>query len=230
MNRQIASAIPFIVGVIIAGSAWPAMVSVGDGPVRPGGTVDIAVAVDGGIDLGGVNLRLEYDPVVFPSANVSPGPLLDPSHVVKSHSPAAGKFNVAAYAPPGAPSLAGQSGTVFTISLQVSPSAATGEYPITFSASGATMLASSGVSDMSGTSIAHAAEPGSVTVFEALVTDLNTDGEITGADLMIIIRDWHKWHYYIDPMPADINQDEWVNEKDLMIFMKDWRNEPQLAP
>jgi len=215
--------------ILLAGSAWPAVVSVGDGPVRPGGIVDIAVAVDAGVDLGGVNLRLEYDPVVFPSAGVSPGPLLDVSHVVKSHSPAAGKFNVAAYAPPGAPSFTGQAGTLFTISLQVSPSAATGEYPISFSATGAPLLASSGLSDMTGTSIAHTAEPGSVTVFKALVADINTDGEVTGTDLIIILRNWHE--FSLDPPPdGDITGDDTVNEDDVMTFLKDWQNVPQLAP
>jgi hypothetical protein len=214
-----------LVAILSTANAWTATVVVGDGAVRPGGTVDIAVSVDAGVDLGGVNLRIEYDPATFVSGDVSPGPLLDSSHVVKSHSPAAGKFNVAAYAPVGAPSFTGQTGTAFTISLQVSPSAATGEYPISFSAAGTPLLGPSGLSDMSGTSIAHAADPGSVTVFEALVADINADGNVTGADLIIILRDWHESS--ADPSPeGDITGDDTVNEDDVMTFLNDWEVPP----
>jgi len=225
MKRNTAKAGVLLTVVLLAGNASPATVSVGDGAIRPGGTVDIAVAVDAAIDLGGVNLRLEYDPAVFVSGDVSPGELLGAQHILTSHSPAAGKFNVAAYAPVGAPSFTGQAGTVFTISLKVSPSAATGEYPISFSAAGTPLLGSSGLSDMSGTSIAHADDPGSVTVFKALVADINTDGDVTGADLMIIIRDWHE--FSTDPSPeGDITGDDTVNEDDVMTFLKDWEVPP----
>jgi len=225
MNPRIRSAVLVITGILMAGSAWPAAVSVGHVAARPGGTVNIAVAVDAVLDPGGVNLRLEYDPAVFPSADVSPGPMLDSSHVLRSHSPAAGKFNLAAYAPVGAPSFAGQAGTVLTISLEVSPSAATGEYPISFSAAGTPLLASCGLSDMNGTGMALVAEPGSVTVFEALVADINTDGNVTGADLMIIIRDWHE--FSTDPSPeGDITGDDTVNGDDVMTFLKDWEVPP----
>jgi len=225
MNPRIRSAVLVITGILMAGSAWPATVSVGDAAIRPGGTVDIAVAVDAGVDLGGVNLRVEYDPGVFPSASVSPGPLLDTSHILKSYSPAAGKFNVAAYAPVGAPSFTGQAGAVFTISLEVSPSAATGEYPISFSTVGTPLLASCGLSDMSGTGMALVTDPGSVTVFKALVADINTDGEVTGADLMIIIRDWHE--FSADPSPeGDITGDDTVDQDDVMTFLKDWEVPP----
>lgn len=225
MMPRSAKTIFMLIGVLWAVNGWPATISVGDGAVRPGGTVDIAVAVDAGIDLGGVNLRLEYDPVVFPSADVSRGPLLEAQHFIGSHSPTAGKFNVAAYAPPGAPSFGAQAGAVFTISLRVSPSAATGEYPITFSTTGAPLLASSGLSDTSGTAVTHAPEPGSVTVFEALIADTNHDGDVTEADLMIILRDWHESSS--DPAPdGDISGDDTVNEKDLMMFQGDWKVPP----
>jgi len=225
MKLSLLKASFLLVAILSTANAWPATISVGDGPVRPGGTVDIAVNVDATVDLGGVNLRLECDPSVFVSGDVSPGPLLGAQHILASHSPEAGNFNVAAYAPVGAPSFTGQAGTVFTISLKVSPSAATGEYPISFSAAGTPLLASCGLSDVSGTSIAHAAGPGSVTVFKSLVADINTDGNVTGADLMIIIRDWHESSS--DPAPdGDITGDDTVNEDDVMTFLKDWEVPP----
>jgi len=225
MKPSLLKASFLLVAALSTAAAWSATVSVGDGAIRPGGTVDIAVAIEAAVDLGGLNLRLEYDPGVFPSATVSPGPLLDVSHVLRSYSPAAGKFNVAAYAPVGAPSFAGHAGTVLSISLEVSPSAATGEYPITFSAAGTPLLASCGLSDMSGTGMATVTDPGSVTVFKALVADINTDGNVTGADLMIIIRDWHKDSP--DPHPdGDITGDDTVNEDDVMTFLKDWEVPP----
>jgi len=207
--------------ILLAGNAWPAAVSVGHVAARPGGTVNIAVTADAGVDLGGVNLRFETDPGLFVSADVSRGPLLTASHSLAHYMPAPGRLNVAAYAPPGVPSFTGQAGTLFTVSLRVSPSAATGEYPIAFSTTGTPTLASSGLSDMTGTSIAHTTEPGSVTVFKALVADVNTDGEVTGADLIIIIRDWHESSSAPAP-EGDITGDDTVNEDDVMTFLKDW--------
>jgi hypothetical protein len=214
-----------LVAILFTGSSWSDSVSVGYAPARPGAAVEIAVAVNAGVDLGGVNLRLEYDPDVFVSAGVSPGPLLGVSHVLASHSPEPGRLNVVAYAPSGAPPFAGQAGTVFSITLQVSPSATPGMYPISFFTGGGPLLASSGLSDMNGTGIAHGSEPGTVDVRSALVCDIDSDGAVSEADLIILLQEWHEVSSV--PLPkADINLDTTVNEEDMIIFQKDWKNPP----
>jgi hypothetical protein len=223
MNRQITEAVLVLAAILFTGNAWSALVSVGYAPARPGDTVEIAVTVTAWVDLGGVNLRLEYDPAVFVSAGVSPGPLLGVSHFLASHSPEAGRLNVVAYAPAGAPPFGGQAGTVFTISLQVSPSAAPGMYPISFSTAGTPLLASSGLSDMNGTGIAHGSEPGTVDIRSLQACDVDCDGAVSKADLIILLQEWHE--VSTAPFPkADINLDATVDEEDMIIFQADWKN------
>lgn len=210
-------------GILLAATAYPAVIYLGYACARPGGSVEIAVNVSAETDLGGVNVRLEYDPVVFSSAIVSgAGTLLGAGHSMQFSSPAPGRLNAVAWAPSGAGPFNARAGVVFTVVLQVDPAAVPGSYPLDFTGAGPVILASSGLADMNGNSIPHTVEPGSVDVRSAMVCDVNSDGEVDGADLLMLIQQWH-WKSARPLPPADINLDTVVDEEDMMIFQQDWR-------
>jgi len=210
----------------MAGTAYPAAISLGYAPARPGGSVEIAVNVSADTDLGGVNVRLEYDPAVFSSAVVSGAEsLLGAGHSLQFASPAPGRINAVAWAPAGAAPFHARSGVVFTVILQIDPSVTKGTYPISFTGTGPVILASSGLSDMNGNSIPHSVETGTVDVRSALAGDVDGDGEVGETDLLLLVREWHQSSEV--PLPAsDINWDCIVDEEDLVIFQNDWRASP----
>jgi len=219
---------PYLFVVAFAAILWGASghcasVTLGTATTRPNGVALLPVEISAATDLAGVNLRLVYDPDVFPSPSVlRDGSLLEPSHLLFSHSPEAGSFNVVAYTPLGTPPFSARAGTVFTLALPIAPSAPDGDYPVEFSTSGAALLASSGLSDRSGISISHTALAGSVVVRSATSCDLTGDGQVTCEDLLLLMKDWHQ-SSAVPLLPADINGDTRVDEKDLMILSKEWQ-------
>jgi hypothetical protein len=226
MKRTIIEGAVFLCGVLLAGTAYPAAVSLGYAAARPGGSVEITVNVSAETDLGGVNVRLEYDPGVFSSAIISgAGTLLDVGHSMQFSSPAAGRINAVAWAPAGTSPFKARSGIVFTVILQVDPSVAMGTYPISFTGAGPVILASSGLSDMNGNSIPHTVQSGTVDVRSALVCDVNGDGQVNYADLIMLLREWHDTSEVPFPL-SDINWDCTVNEEDLMMLQGDWQKPP----
>lgn len=207
-----------------AGAGRAARIQLGSGAGVPGEAVMIAVSVHAEADLAGVNVRIEYDPAVFATpAVIRDGTLLHASHHVESHSPVAGRFNAVAFAPSGTPAFTARSGTVFHVSLQILPDAPGGIYSIAFTAAGPAFLASSGLSDMGGISLAHQQAPGQITILPSTPEDLNGDGKCDQDDLLILIRDWHTAGEG-NSVPADINQDSQVDEKDLMLLRASWGN------
>lgn len=211
-----------VTALLSAGPCWAAQVLLGSGAGAPGGSVEIAVSAAADMDLAGINIRIEYDPAVFTSpAVIRDGTLLHTAHLMDSHSPQAGRFNVVAYAPAGAPSFAARSGKAFSVVLQIRPDAPKGAYPITFTTAGPAFLASSGLSDMGGNRIAHLQSSGQAVVLSPMPEDLNGDGKCDQDDLLILIRDWHETGDG-SSIPGDINQDSLVDEKDLMILRASW--------
>ncbi len=211
-----------LVAMLVAVNAYPASVGLAHVKARPNGVAQIPVEISAATDLAGVNLRLEYDPGVFSSpVLLRDGSLLGSSHILTSHSPEPGKLNIVSYAAPGSSPFAARSGRAFSIILRVAPSVQAGTYPITFTTTGPSLLASSGLSDEDGKSIPHATLAASVVVGAAPTCDLNSDDQVTREDLMLLIEDWHQ----VSPvplLPADINGDTVVDEKDAMIFVSDW--------
>jgi len=220
------------VAILSGASGHCASVTLGTATARPNGVALVPVEISAATDLAGVNLRVAFDPDVFPSPSVlREGSLLEPSHLLSSHSPEAGIFNIVAYTPLGTPPFSAHSGTVFTLALQIAPTAPDGDYPVEFSTSGPALLASSGLSDRNGISISHTALAGSVAVRSATSCDLTGDGQVTCEDLLLLMKDWHR----ISAAPllvADINGDTRVDEKDLMLLSKEWQRteEGQQAP
>ncbi len=211
-------------GILLVGTAYSAVISLGYAAAGPGDSVKIEVNVSSEVDLAGVNVRLEYDPTVFSSATVSgEGTLIGAGHMMQFHSPAPGRLNAVAWAPSGTSPFEARSGVVFTVILQIDPSAAKGTYPISFTAAGPVILASSGFSDANGNSIAHTVEPGSATVRSANLCDMNGDSQVNTADLLLLLQDWHRTS--VRPLlDADIDGNTVVDEKDIMILCRDWQS------
>jgi hypothetical protein len=213
-------------GILLAGTAYPAAISLGYACARPGGSVEITVNVSAETDLGGVNVRLEYDPAVFSSAIVSgAGTLLGAGHSMQFSSPAAGRLNAVAWSPVASGPFNARSGVVFTVILDVNPSVAKGLYPISFTGAGPVILASSGLSDMNGIPIPHSVQSGTVDVRSAMACDVNGDGQVNETDLVLLVREWH--HTSEIPLPdSDINWDSTVDEEDLILLQNDWQTPP----
>jgi hypothetical protein len=211
-------------GILLTGTAYSATISLGYAAAGPGNSVKIEVHVSSEVDLAGVNVRLEYDPAVFSSATVTTeGTLIGAGHIMQFYSPAPGRINAVAWAPAGTQPFGARSGVVFTVILQIDPSAAKGTYPISFTGAGPVILASSGLSDANGNSIPHVVEQGSATVRSADLCDVNGDSQVNAADLILLLRDWHRTS--VRPLlDADIDGNTVVDEKDIMILCRDWES------
>lgn len=226
--RQIAATFS-LCAILFTGIANSATISLDAPPTRANGTARVAVNVSAASDIAGVNLRLEYDPAVFSSPSlVSDGNLLETSHVLASYSPEAGKYNVIAYAPAGAPPFSDRSGVAFTMTLQVASSVADGTYPIVFAATGTSVLAPSGLSDGNGSSMIHTALPGNVMIQSVISCDLDGDNQVSCCDLLLLMKDWHRTS--MSPLlDADINGDTIVDGQDLMYYCNEWNPLPDPA-
>jgi hypothetical protein len=223
MRRTTIQGALVLCGVLLSGTAYPASISLDYAVARPGTSVEVAVNVSSEFDIGGVNVRLEYDPAVFSSASVSgAGTLLGAGHSMQFSSPAPGRLDALAWAPAGTGPFTGRSGVVFTMVFDIEQGAAAGDYPIPMTSEGPVILASSGLSDMNGNSIPHTVEPGIVDIRALRTCDVDCDGKIDGADLLKLLQQWH-W-VSEKPLPAaDLNWDTAVDVRDLMIFQADWK-------
>jgi len=169
----------FIVLAMPSGHA----VSIGFGSVegRIANTVMVPVSItsDGGV--GGINLRITYDPAILTLPSVQAGPLMTASHVAESHSPTPGQLNVLAYAPNTPAAFSANSGQVlylvFEVDAGVTPGVVT-QLNLTGSIGGTPSIPSSGLSALGGSAIGHTASGGSVTaVIDAIMITFPTGGE-----------------------------------------------------
>jgi hypothetical protein len=115
-------------------------------------------------------VRVQYNSAVLENVRVTSGPLLSTNHVLDSYAPAAGRFNVAAYAPSGMPSFTAKSGTLFNLTFRIRPTAPAGTSAITFTTVGTPALPSADLVGITGGVVTPTATAGSVTVGLAGVT------------------------------------------------------------
>ena len=116
-------------------------------------------------------VRVQYNAAVLENVRVTSGPLISASHALDFYAPAAGRFDVAAYAQSGMPSLKAKSGTLFFLSFRIKPTAPSGLSRITFTTVGTPAMLSADLVGITGAAITPAAIPGSVTVGGAAVDE-----------------------------------------------------------
>ena len=157
-----------ILGVISI-SAYSDSIEFEEVAVLPGGAALIPVNISSATDIAGINISMKYDSNVFSSpAALRNNTILQEDHDIHSYIPQDGEFFVTAYSPLNALSFTEQSGTVFTLSLEVDPAALYGTYVIDFATSEIPLASSSGLSGLNGNSIEHERITGIVSVQETV--------------------------------------------------------------
>lgn len=196
------------------------MIAIKKAVTSPGSTVEIPVTLSAATDIAGVNIRIEYDPVVFSSPGIVRGSLMENQHLLFSENPVAGRFCALAYSYDSS-SFTAQNGTVFSLSFEVSSEAPTGEYPVTFSIDNSGVHPSSGLTDLAGSRMDHMQSPGTISVEEGeeLMYDINKDDVVDAADLALFCSDWI--HSSTDGR-CNFDFEGEVDKHDLMLFSTWW--------
>lgn len=137
---------------------------------RQGQTISLPVTLTATSSHTAALVRVQYDTAVLENVGVAAGALLSTGHAVESNAPAAGRFNIAAYAPSGMPSFTAKSGTLFNLTFRIRPTAPAGTSAITFTTVGTPALPSADLVGITGGVVTPTATAGSVTVGLAGVT------------------------------------------------------------
>jgi len=200
----------------------PGSVFVSNAITPPGETVSVPVDISAATDIAGVNVRLQYDPDVFSSPSVTRGSLLEDSHLMSSYSPEAGRLCVLAYSFDATP-FTDLTGPVFSLNFEVDNSAPDGVYPISFLIDESGVFPSSGLSDLSGHSLEHTQQGGTITIESATQTtvpyDIDANLIVDVRDLLLFCSDWVH-----SPTAARSNFDRQgeVDDRDLFLFSAWW--------
>ena len=156
--------------LLISAAASAQTIRIGTASGKQGQTVSVPVTLTGSTSLTAMLVRAQYNSAALEMPAVTSGPLLSRNHALDSYSPAAGRFNVAAYAPSGMPSFAAHNGTLFNMTFRIKPTAPTGASAITFTTVGTPALPSADLVGITGGVVTPTATAGSVTVGVAGVT------------------------------------------------------------
>jgi Tol biopolymer transport system component len=152
-------------------------ITMAPGAGHPGGTLALALFVNGAADLASGTLRLDCPPGVLAAQRVDPSPsflsagatltadLQTPEQVRLSFS--------------GTSGFAAGNGTLATVVFQISPDARPGAYRLALQAE---------VTDQRGSPIRCAAVPSSITVIENLAGDANGDDRLDSLDAGAILQ------------------------------------------
>jgi len=150
--------------LLISAAASAQTIRIGTASGKQGQTVSVPVTLTGSTSLTAMLVRAQYNSAALEMPAVTSGPLLSRNHALDSYSPAAGRFNVAAYAPSGMPSFAAHNGTLFNMTFRIKPTAPTGASAITFTTVGTPALPSADLVGITGGVVTPTATAGSVTV------------------------------------------------------------------
>jgi hypothetical protein len=156
-----------VFSILSAAIAFGASIDIGEVEAYRTKNISVGVWVDSGEDLAGVNCRIEYDPDVLDFKSVRGSWRLQPEHVIESHSPTPGTINVVVYSPSAPVALLSRSGWVFSLDFKVKDDVGDmGMSPIVFASEigGTPSLPASGLANLSGASVGHSRDDGSVDI------------------------------------------------------------------
>jgi hypothetical protein len=151
----------------VAYDATAQTIAVGNSLGVQGGATTVPVTLIAAADYTAVLARFEYDATALTSPSATAGPLLAAGHALDFHSPEPGRVNVAVYADSGMPAFTAQTGTLFTLSFDILPTARLGQSAIRFTTAGTPALPASDLTDTAGGVAPHQKRPGSVTIYGA---------------------------------------------------------------
>lgn len=129
-----------------------------------GQTVSVPVTLTSVSSHTAALVRVQYNTAVLENVAAMSGPLMSNGHALDSYSPAAGRFDVAVYAPLGMPSFKAKTGTVFNLSFRVKSNAPSGVSPITFTTIGTPSLPAADLVGVTGAAVSPSTVAGSVRV------------------------------------------------------------------
>jgi hypothetical protein len=129
-----------------------------------GKTVSVPVTLTATTSHTAALVRVQYNTAVLENVAATAGPLMSSGHALDSYAPAAGRFDVAVYAPSGKPSFKAKSGTLFNLTFRVKSNAPSGVWPITFTTVGTPSLPSADLVGVTGAAVTPTATAGSVQV------------------------------------------------------------------
>ena len=168
--RSIKGRLPWAsVWLILCSTASAQTIRIGAVSGKQGQTMSVPVTLTGSSSYTAALVRVQYNTAVLENVGVAAGALLSPVHVIESNAPAAGRFDVAVYAPAGMPSFKAKTGTLFSLTFRIKSNAPLGVSPITFTTAGTPSLPSADLVSVSGAAVSPSTVAGSVTVGAAAV-------------------------------------------------------------
>jgi len=129
-----------------------------------GETVSVPVTLTATASHTAALVRVQYNTAVLENVEVAAGVLLSTRHAIEFNAPAAGRFDVAVYAPSGLPSFTAKTGTLCNLTFRVKTDAPLGVSPIIFTTIGTPSLSSADLVGISGAAVTPSAIAGSITV------------------------------------------------------------------
>ena len=161
-NTESAMAVFALVALCSVASAQTIRIGAAAG-IR-GQTVSVPVTLTATTSHTAALVRVQYNAAALENVSAAPGALLSPGHALDSNAPAAGRFDVALYAPSGMPSFTAKSGTLLNLTFRIKATAFQGTYPITFTTVGTPALPSADLVGITGAAVTPTAITGSVRV------------------------------------------------------------------
>jgi hypothetical protein len=168
--KYVISTLPLLL-VLAFGENLPAQaLRIGTASGKQGEAVSVPVTLTGSTSLTAALVRVQYNSATLEVPAVTSGPLLSANHALDFCAPAAGRFNVAAYAPSGMPSFTAKSGTLFNLIFKIRPTAPAGTSAITFTTVGTPALPSADLVGITGGVVTPTVTAGSVIIGESGVS------------------------------------------------------------
>lgn len=110
--------------------------TIGTASAQPGETVSIPLTLSATVNCTAALLRIQYDATKLENATVEAGALLGPNHVMETHTPVAGRLNIAIFPRAGAPAFTAQAGELAVLTFKIKTDAPAGEALIKIASKG----------------------------------------------------------------------------------------------
>ena len=194
-----------------------ALIEAGSATGRPGSTVEIPVTVSHNPGVISMLLNLEYDNSVLTLTKVDATRLI--GDFQGSQTLTAMPYRLS-WADDYATANHTDDGLLVTLTFDISPNAAEGDYPISLSYNNNQQ----DIYNVDLKTVEFSVTHGSVRVSRALIGDVNKDGLVTTMDRLYIARHVAGWSGYgdtdIDMVAADVNADGYVTGMDRTILTR----------